>query len=127
MISSFMQNIGAAALFLPATMRVSKTLDIPLSRLLMPMGFLRYFGWNGNAGRFQSVDSVKTIFWQTLTWSLSGFFPVTPIGLLLVASGILYFMLFGKYVLPSRVGASGEEIGGALKNPWNIWRGCPGL
>jgi di/tricarboxylate transporter len=32
------------------------------------------------------------------TWSL---FSVTPIGLALVTGGILYFVLFGKYVLPS--------------------------
>ncbi|MFP4108012.1 MAG: SLC13 family permease, partial [Desulfonatronovibrio sp.] len=38
-ISSFMQNIGAAALFLPAIKRVSKSLNISLSQLLMPIGF----------------------------------------------------------------------------------------
>ena len=43
-ISSFMQNIGAAALFLPAIQRVSKTLKIPLSNLLMPIGFSAILG-----------------------------------------------------------------------------------
>jgi len=38
-ISSFMQNIGAAALFLPVASRISRRTSIPLSRLLMPMGF----------------------------------------------------------------------------------------
>ena len=113
-ISSFMQNIGAAALFLPATMRVSKTLDIPLSRLLMPMGFCAILG-----GTVTLVGSSPLILLNDLLANSDlepfGLFSVTPIGLLLVASGIFYFMLFGKYVLPSRVGASGEEIGGALK------------
>lgn len=43
-ISSFMQNIGAAALFLPATMRISRKLNISASRILMPMGFCAITG-----------------------------------------------------------------------------------
>jgi Na+/H+ antiporter NhaD/arsenite permease-like protein len=43
-ISSFMQNIGAAALFLPAVQRISKSLKIPMSRLLMPIGFSAILG-----------------------------------------------------------------------------------
>ena len=38
-ISSFMQNIGAAALFLPATNRICRQLNVPVSRILIPMGF----------------------------------------------------------------------------------------
>ena len=44
LISSMMQNIGAAALFLPATQRISKRLGIPISRILMPMGFCAIIG-----------------------------------------------------------------------------------
>ena len=44
LISSMMQNIGAAALFLPATQRISKRLGIPVSRILMPMGFCAIIG-----------------------------------------------------------------------------------
>ena len=36
LMSGFMQNIGAAALFLPAMIRISKKTQIPVSRLLMP-------------------------------------------------------------------------------------------
>ena len=38
-ISSFMQNVGAAALFLPVVSRISARTGLSLSRLLMPMGF----------------------------------------------------------------------------------------
>ena len=44
LISSFMQNIGAAALFLPATMRIGRQLNLPASRILMPMGFCAITG-----------------------------------------------------------------------------------
>ncbi|MEJ2041101.1 MAG: SLC13 family permease [Desulfosarcinaceae bacterium] len=36
-ISSMMQNIGAAALFMPAAQRIAKRMDVPVSRILMPM------------------------------------------------------------------------------------------
>ena len=37
-ISSFMQNVGATALFLPVVSRISARTELPFSRLLMPMG-----------------------------------------------------------------------------------------
>ncbi len=40
-ISSFMQNVGAAALFLPVVSRISARTGLPMSRLLMPMGVLQ--------------------------------------------------------------------------------------
>jgi len=43
-ISSFMQNIGAAALFLPVVSRISARTGLPISRLLMPMGFCAILG-----------------------------------------------------------------------------------
>ncbi|MGB5717739.1 MAG: SLC13 family permease, partial [Gammaproteobacteria bacterium] len=43
-ISSFMQNVGAAALFLPVVSRISARSGLPLSRLLMPMGFCAILG-----------------------------------------------------------------------------------
>ena len=42
--SAFMQNIGAAALFLPALVRISKKTKIPVSRFFMPMGFAAILG-----------------------------------------------------------------------------------
>lgn len=39
-----MQNIGAAALFMPVTFRIILQLDIPVSRLLMPMEFCAIIG-----------------------------------------------------------------------------------
>ena len=43
-ISSFMQNIGAAALFLPVVNRIARRGGFSLSRLLMPMGFCAILG-----------------------------------------------------------------------------------
>src|SRR5690606_66400 len=105
-ISSFMQHVGAAALFLPVVSRISTRTGIPLSRLLMPMGFCAILG-----GTMTMVGSSPLILLNDLiltsnttlpadqemsAWSL---FSVTPVGLALVATGIAYFVVAGKYVL----------------------------
>jgi len=107
-ISSFMQNVGAAALFLPVVSRISARSGLPMSRLLMPMGFCAILG-----GTITMVGSSPLILLNDLiltsnkalpatqqmdTWSL---FSVTPIGLVMVAVGILYFVVAGRFVLPT--------------------------
>jgi di/tricarboxylate transporter len=108
-ISSFMPNVGARS-------------GLPMSRLLMPMGFTAILG-----GTLTMVGSSPLILLNDLiltsnvalppdqqmqTWSL---FSVTPIGLALVAAGILYFVLAGKYVLPSISTESTTAIAGSTK------------
>jgi di/tricarboxylate transporter len=98
-ISSFMQNIGAAALFLPAIQRVSKALKISISKLLMPVGFSAILG-----GTITLVGSSPLILLNDLLVPFNlqpfGLFDVTPIGLGLVVSGILCFIFFGRFILP---------------------------
>lgn len=43
-MSGFMQNIGAAALFLPVLMVISRREKTPISSLLMPMGYAALLG-----------------------------------------------------------------------------------
>lgn len=106
-ISSFMQNVGAAALFIPVVSRISARSGLPMSRLLMPMGFCAILG-----GTVTMVGSSPLILLNDLiltsnqalpeaqqmeTW---GLFSVTPVGLALVFTGIIYFVLAGRFVLP---------------------------
>jgi di/tricarboxylate transporter len=107
-ISSFMQNVGAAALLLPVVSRISARSGLPMSRLLMPMGFTAILGGTitmvGSSPLILLNDLILTSNsglppeYQMQSW---GLFSVTPIGLVLVACGILYFVVFGKYVLPA--------------------------
>ncbi len=106
-ISSFMQNVGAAALFLPVVARISARSGIPMSRLLMPMGFTAILG-----GTMTMVGSSPLILLNDLiltsnkalpaeqqmeTW---GLFSVTPVGVTLIFTGIAYFVVAGRFVLP---------------------------
>ena len=112
-ISSFMQNIGAAALFLPATMRIGRQLNLSASRILMPMGFCAITG-----GCLTLVGSSPLIMLNDLmeSWWLNnsqsvnnieftplGLLSVTPIGITLLLGVLAYFLLFGKKLLPEDV------------------------
>ena len=107
-ISSFMQNVGAAALFLPVVSRISARSGLPMSRLLMPMGFTAILGGTvtmvGSSPLILLNDLILTsnralpIYQQMKTYDL---FAVTPIGLALVATGIVYFVLAGRFVQPA--------------------------
>ncbi len=109
LISSFMQNVGAAALFLPVVNRVAVRTAVPMSHLLMPMGFCAILG-----GTITMVGSSPLILLNDLMLGINetipadaqmepfGLFDVAPVGLALVTTGILYFIVFGKFVLPNR-------------------------
>jgi di/tricarboxylate transporter len=110
-ISSFMQNIGAAALFLPATMRISRQLNIPAGRILMPMGFCAITG-----GCLTLVGSSPLIMLNDLMegwWMYNreaagntpfrplGLLSVTPIGIALLIGVLGYFVVIGRKLLPA--------------------------
>ncbi|MGB5678035.1 MAG: SLC13 family permease [Gammaproteobacteria bacterium] len=128
-ISSFMQNVGAAALFLPVVSRISARSGLPLSRLLMPMGFCAILG-----GTVTMVGSSPLILLNDLILNSNrtlppgqqmhtyNLFDVTPIGLVLVATGIIYFMIAGRFVLPVVVkkGAKGGNTTDYLKRVYGM-------
>lgn len=129
-ISSFMQNVGAAALFLPVVSRISARSGLPMSRLLMPMGFCAILG-----GTVTMVGSSPLILLNDLilasnqalpadqqmeTW---GLFSVTPVGLALVFTGILYFVIAGRFVLPetkSESSTSGSDPLAYIQNVYGV-------
>ena len=120
-ISSFMQNIGAAALFLPATSRISQQLQVPVSRILMPMGFCAIIGGCltlvGSSPLIMLNDLMRS-WWENNADSLAGqpfeplsLFSVTPIGLALLVGGLVYFMTIGRLLLPKGGGDVQERLG----------------
>lgn len=130
-ISSFMQNVGAAALFLPVISRISARTDISLSRLLMPMGFCAILG-----GTMTMVGSSPLILLNDLISAANrelpiekqivpfDLFSVTPIGTALLVTGILYFVIFGRFFLPkSNMEAnavSGQSMNEYLKRLYGL-------
>lgn len=107
-VSSFMQNVGAAALYLPVVSRISSRTRLPMTRLVMPMGFSAILG-----GTMTMVASSPLIMLNDLVENANReldaddaiqpfeLFSVTPVGVALVTSGIVFFLLFAKSVLPT--------------------------
>ncbi|UUX93060.1 SLC13 family permease [Methanoplanus endosymbiosus] len=119
-LSAFMQNIGSVALFLPAVLRISSKTRISVSRLIMPMGFAAILG-----GTLTMVGSSPLILLNDflIQGDLEpfGIFDVTPVGLALLLTGILYFLILGHFVLPE-VQAGKSTYGGQneLIETWDL-------
>ena len=116
-ISSFMQNVGAAALFLPVVSRISARTGLSMSRLLMPMGFCAILG-----GTMTMVGSSPLILLNDLILNSNqtlppdqqmatfNLFDVTPVGIALVTTGIMYFVIAGRFVLPTTPTSGSEGV-----------------
>lgn len=123
-LSGLIQNIGAAALFLPGIMQVSRRTKIPASSLIMPIGFAAILG-----GTLTMVGSGPLILVNDLLINEGheayNIFSVTPVGIVLLLSGTGYFLLFGSKVLPKKkIGETGkteqEKLVEKLNLPHNI-------
>ncbi len=108
MLSGLIQNIGAAALMLPGILQVSRRTKIPASSLIMPIGFAAILG-----GTLTMVGSGPLILINDLLrnegYESYNLFSVTPVGIVLLLSGIGYFLLFGSKVLPTTKGHETEK------------------
>lgn len=124
LLSGLIQNIGAAALFLPGIMQVSRHTKIPASSLIMPIGFAAILG-----GTLTMVGSGPLILVNDLLKNEGheayNLFSVTPVGIVLLLSGIGYFLLFGSNILPKKeivetVKTEQEKLVKKLSLPHNI-------
>lgn len=124
-ISAFIQNVGAAALFLPGIKNIARQSNIPASTLVMPIGFATILG-----GSISMVGSSSLIVVNDLLRSASmdpyHLFSVAPVGLALLASGIAYFFIFGTGILPDRSNqtllvSDQEKLIEILNLPNQIW------
>jgi di/tricarboxylate transporter len=100
LMSGLIQNIGAVALFLPGVLDIARREKMAPSALIMPIGFAAILG-----GTLSMVGSGPLILLNDLLRGADlepfGLLSVTPVGLVLLAVGISYFVLFGRFVLPS--------------------------
>ena len=97
-ISSVMQNTGAAVLFLPAIRTITSTgLKTPISRVLMPIGMAAILG-----GTLTMIGTSPLILLNDILpegMPKFGFLELTPISLAIVASGIFFLSTLGRKML----------------------------
>ena len=107
LMSAFMNNIGAAAILLPAVVGVARKADVPLSKLLIPLSFASLMGGNMTAIGTPPNILASSLLEERGLASL-GFFDFLPTGLVVFGSGLLFMALVGRHLLPVRRGAEDE-------------------
>ena len=101
LISSFMNNVGALALLMPAALQIAKKLDLPPGKILMPLAFATVLG------------GITTLIGTPPNLIVSGFrdqngggtfamFDFSPVGVPVALAGLAFLGILGWRLVPTR-------------------------
>lgn len=100
-MSAFMNNVGAVAVLMPAVIGIARKTNIPVSKLLIPLAFSSLLG-----GKMTLIGTPANILAQGILVSRGvesfNFFEITPMGTVVLLTGIIYMVLIGRHLLPVR-------------------------
>lgn len=100
-LSPFLNNTPVVVLFIPILQVLSQRLGLPSSRVMMPLSFVAILG-----GMTTLIGTSTNLLVSGALVQLGeapiGFFEVSLPGLVLVAVGLLYLVVFGPRLLPDR-------------------------
>ena len=100
-ISAFINNTAAVAIFIPVIISLSKDMGKSASKLLMPMSFAAMFG-----GVCTLIGTSTNLLVDSIAKEngLAGFsmFEFTPVGLIFFAAGFVYLFTMGIKLIPER-------------------------
>ncbi|MGE5378357.1 MAG: SLC13 family permease [Bacteroidota bacterium] len=108
LLSAFTHHVTITGLMLPPMLKFSRENDIPASKLLMPLSFAASLGTAITiigAPAFLIADGLLR---QAGAGGL-GIFSIAPIGLAISAAGTIFFLLLGRFLLPSRSGGAESD------------------
>ena len=106
-LSAFINNTAAVALFLPLSIAVAREQNLEVGKLLMPMSFAAiFFGTCTLIGTSTNLLVYSSVL-RHLDWEI-GMFEFTHVGLLFSIAGALYLLFIGSRLLPSR--PAGESL-----------------
>jgi len=100
-ISAFVNNTAAVAVFIPLVMVVANRRRIAASRLLIPLSYASQFG-----GVCTLVGTSTNLLVSSISadagYGAFSMFEFSRMGLVLFVTGVLFFLLFGRWLLPER-------------------------
>lgn len=118
-LSAFMNNIAATAVLMPAVAGIARRAGLSASRLMMPLAFGSILG-----GTTTMVGTPPNIVAATIIAERSmtpfGLFDFTPVGLVLLAAGILFMITVGRRLLPDRHVGPAESAADELTNIYQL-------
>lgn len=101
LLSGFMSDTGTVAVLLPAIVVLAKNAEISPSKLLIPLSFGSLLG-----GATTLIGTPPNIIVSDLLRSEGlppfRFFSFAPMGLVLIAGGVLFMVFVGRFILPDR-------------------------
>lgn len=109
-VSAFINNTAAVAMLLPLIVDVARRTDTAASKLLIPLSFFAMMG-----GTITLIGTSTNVLAASLLVDLGGprlsMFDFSLVGLMVFATGLVYFLLVGQFLLPNRKAASSDEGG----------------
>lgn len=113
LLSSFMPNVATTAVMMPAVAGLAQRSGVPASRLFMPLSFAAVLG-----GTITMVGTPPNILAGSILQERGSetlrLFDFVPVGICLLAVGILYMVTLGRRFLPergrNRAGAAGRDL-----------------
>lgn len=100
-LSAFMSSTGTTAVLLPVVVSLARDARINPSKLLIPLAFSSLLG-----GTLTLIGTPPNIVVSNQLAAAGlepfGFFTFTPVGLIMVAIGIVFMVLVGRHLLPER-------------------------
>ncbi len=101
LLSSFMNNVGVAAMLLPVSMEIARRTRRSPSRLLIPLSFGALLGGLttlvGTPPNILASNALREAGLEPFS-----LFDFTPVGLVLLLIGTLFMTLIGRHLLPQR-------------------------
>jgi len=115
LLSAIMNNVAVAALMLPVVIDIARQTGRSPSRLLMPLAYGSLLGGLttqiGTPPNILVTDALRDAGLKPFT-----FFDFTPVGLVIMFTGIFFMAFIGRHLLPDH-DADGDAVSGG-KNDW---------
>lgn len=100
-VSAFINNTAAVAIFIPVVVMMASQLGVSPSKLLMPLSFASMFG-----GVCTLIGTSTNLLVNSIAKSHGqiafSMFEFAPLGLVFLASGLIYLLLIGIPLIPER-------------------------
>lgn len=108
-LSAFMNNVGAMALLMPIAIQVAAKHDLPPGKVLMPLAFGTILG--GMTTLIGTPPNLIVSGYRAGT-EAGGFamFEYAPVGCAVAGAGIVFLVLLGRYLVPTRQGTQEDQF-----------------
>jgi di/tricarboxylate transporter len=104
LLSAFINNVGAMALLMPLALQMAEKNNIPAGKVLMPLAFATILG-----GMTTLIGTPPNLivsgFRSELQEGSFAMFDFMPTGLAIAGVGILFLILLGRRIVPTRPGS----------------------